>query len=296
MDFGKLTFEEIAGVDFTLPPDPSGNEKRLPGKSSKGKIYFGMPKWGPVTWIGPLYPARTKEKDFLSLYAGHFNAVELNATHYRVWSATGLGKWAEITKDKDFKFCPKLYQGITHRGSLKGKENLVSEFIKGVEAFGKNLGPTLVQLSDSYSAKRKDELFRFLESLPTSLSYFLETRHPSLVNDSELYNFLSHHNIGSVITDTAGRRDCAHMNLTIPKTMIRFVATRTAIDQSRIDAWCEKLKYWLDNCIGEIYFFLHTSDDRDGLNLAKYAIDQFNEICDAKLTPLLLKDEAPKLF
>ena len=35
-------------------------------------------------------------------------------------------------------------------------------------------------------------------------------------------------NMGIVITDTAGRRDCAHMNLTIPKAFIRYVGNSLA--------------------------------------------------------------------
>jgi hypothetical protein len=34
----------------------------------------------------------------------------------------GCAKWAATAADKDFKFCPKMYQGITHRGALENKQ------------------------------------------------------------------------------------------------------------------------------------------------------------------------------
>jgi uncharacterized protein YecE (DUF72 family) len=71
-------------------------------------------------------------------------------------------KWAEKTKNKDFLFCPKMYKGVTHFGSLKGKDFISNEFLRGVMAFEKHLGPIFVQVSDSFSPKRKEELFIFM--------------------------------------------------------------------------------------------------------------------------------------
>ena len=179
MDFGRLSFEEISHVTFTLPPDPAGNEKILAGKPKLGKIYCGLPKWGRTEWVGPLYPHKTKEKDFLSHYVDHFNAVELNATHYRIWGPAGIAKWAAMAKDKDFRFCPKMYQGITHRGTLKGKQLLVAEFIKGIDALEDHLGPCFIQLHEMFSYRNKALLFQFLESWPKEFRLSLELRHAS---------------------------------------------------------------------------------------------------------------------
>ena len=88
-------------------------------------------------------------------------------------------------------------------------------------------GPIFVQVSDAFSPKRKDELFDFLKSLPTDLQFFLEVRHPDWFKKDdireEMFATLKELNMGAVITDTAGRRDCAHMHLTIPKVFIRYV-------------------------------------------------------------------------
>src|SRR5205814_8040342 len=118
----------------------------------------------------------------------------------------------------------KLCHGDTHRGKLKGKDFILNECLRGIVAFGKHLGPIFVQVSDTFSPKRKDESFIFLNSLPIDLQFFLEVRHPDWFGKEEirdeLFSMLKEINIGAVITDTAGHRDCAHMYLTVPKTFI----------------------------------------------------------------------------
>src|SRR5688572_17167866 len=168
MEFGRVPENELNNVDFSLPAEPALNKKILKGKPfKKAKVYVGCAKWGRPEWVGKIYPPKTKEKDFLQHYVQHYNSIELNATHYRIWGETGIKKWADKAKGMDFKFCPKMYQGITHRGSLTGKEFVTNEFFRGIVAFGEHLGPVFVQVSDSFSPKRKVELFAFLKSLPT---------------------------------------------------------------------------------------------------------------------------------
>src|ERR1700741_4920593 len=135
MEFGRLTLTEIDKVDFTLPPEPLRNNKILHGLQAGGKIYVGMTQWGLKEWVGKLYPPKTKEKDFLSHYVKHFNCIELNATHYNLYGSAGIAKWADQARDRDFKFCPKMYKGITHKLPLKGKEFMVNEYMRGVETF-----------------------------------------------------------------------------------------------------------------------------------------------------------------
>jgi uncharacterized protein YecE (DUF72 family) len=263
----------------------------------------GCAKWGRVEWLGKIYPPKTKEKDFLDHYVHHYNSIELNATHYKVYGPTGIQKWAAKANGKDFLFCPKMFQGVTHRGSLKGKDFILNEFLRGIVAFEKHLGPIFVQVSDTFSPKRKDELFGFLRSLPIDLQFFLEVRHPDWFGKEEirdeLFSTLKEMNMGAVITDTAGRRDCAHMYLTIPKTFIRYVGNSLhKTDFSRIDDWINRIKYWLDNGIKEIYFFMHMHDEATSPELTVYLVDRLNKICGLNLQkPKFIKEEhQAKLF
>ncbi|MES1224722.1 MAG: DUF72 domain-containing protein, partial [Bacteroidota bacterium] len=179
MEFGRVSVEQLNTIDFSLPAEPAENKKILSGKKNKdAKVYIGCAKWGQEEWVGKIYPLKTKEKDFLQHYVYHYNCIELNATHYRIWGEAGIKKWADKAKGMDFKFCPKMYQGITHKGSLKGKAFLTNEYFRGIAGFGDHLGPIFVQVSDTFSPKRKTELFEYLDSLPKDLQFFLEVRHP----------------------------------------------------------------------------------------------------------------------
>jgi len=289
MEFGRVPESELYNIDFSLSPEPDFNKKILDGKPAQSpKVYIGCAKWGRTEWIEKIYPKGTKEKNFLDHYVQHYNSIELNATHYKIYGAAGIGRWAAKANGKDFLFCPKMYQGITHRGSLIGKDFITTEFFRGIVAFGNHLGPIFIQVSDSFSPKRKEELFVFLKSLSTDLQFFVEVRHPDWFAKetirNEFFTALSSLNMGAVITDTSGRRDCAHMHLTIPKAFIRYVGNSLhKTDYTRIDAWIERMKYWLDRGLKELYFFMHMHDEAYSPELTVYLVDRLNAACNLGL-------------
>ncbi|MGE5108587.1 MAG: DUF72 domain-containing protein [Sphingobacteriales bacterium] len=300
MEFGRVSENELNSIDFSLPAEPAENEKILDGKKKDAKVYIGCAKWGRTEWVGKIYPPKTKEKDFLNHYVEHYNCIELNATHYKIYGPAGIAKWAEKAKGKDFLFCPKMYQGVTHRGSLRGKEFITTEFFRGITAFGENLGPIFVQVSDTFSTKRKNELFDYLGSLPKDMQFFLEVRHPDWFAQpeisKELFQTLTALNMGAVITDTSGRRDCAHMRLTIPKAFIRYVGNSLHLtDYTRTDSWIERMKLWLDKGLEELYFFMHMHDEAYSPELTVYLVDKINAACGLNLQKPKFVDQG-KLF
>jgi uncharacterized protein YecE (DUF72 family) len=146
MEFGKVDASVLATIDFTLPEDGYFTRHLLPGKRADDpKVYIGGAKWGRTEWEGIIYPPGTKEKEFLGQYVNHFNCIELNATHYKIYPESTIEKWAAAAKGKAFKFCPKVTQSISHYsdlGSVRAKE-LTDQFLQGVTAFGESLGPDL---------------------------------------------------------------------------------------------------------------------------------------------------------
>ncbi len=302
MEFGKISVDELNSVDFTLPADPAFNKKVLKGKPVKNaRVYIGCAKWGRTEWVGKIYPLKTKEKDFLSHYVQHYNSIELNATHYKIYGAPNIEKWSENAKGKDFLFCPKMYKGVTHFGNLKGKEAMTTEFLNGVLAFGQHLGPVFIQVSESFSPKRKDELFAYLETLPTGLQFFMEVRHPEWFAKKEtaeaLFEKLRELNIGAVITDASGRRDCSHMYLPVAKTFIRYVGNSLHdTDYTRIDEWVERIKYWLQNGLKELYFFMHMHNEATSPELTVYLVDKLNKECNLHLEKPAFINAQKQLF
>ena len=289
MEFGRVLPEDLNNINFGLQPDPLFNKEILKGNAqSKPRIYVGCAKWGRPEWVGKIYPPKTREKAFLDHYIEHFNSVELNTTHYKIYGSKAIHKWAAKAQGKDFMFCPKMFQGVTHRGSLKGKNFILNEFLRGVTAFDKHLGPIFVQLSDTFSPRRKIELFDFLKGLPRDVQFFLEVRHRDWFSKEEtreeLFSTLKELNMGAVITDTAGRRDCAHMYVTIPKTFIRYVGNSLhTTDFTRIDDWVNRIRDWLRSGLGELYFFIHMHDEAMSPELAVYLIDKLNDVCGLQL-------------
>ena len=99
-----------------------------------------------------------------------------------------------------------------------------------------------------------------------------------------MFGFLRDHNMGAIITDTAGRRDCAHMRLTVPRAFIRYVGNSLhPSDYTRMDAWVQRMKYWLDNGLQELYFFMHMHDEADSPELTIYLVDKMNKECGLNL-------------
>lgn len=301
MDFGRVPENELSKVNFKLPTEPAMNSSVLKGKKTKSpEVYIGCAKWGRKEWIGKIYPKGTKEANFLEEYVKHYNSIELNATHYKLYKPGDLQKWIDKVKGKDFKFSPKVYQGISHFGSFKDKQFLTDTFLESIISFGKHLGPIFLQVSDKFGPKRKDELFEYLASLPKDVQFFLEVRHPDWFikpTSDELFEKLKKLKIGAVITDTAGRRDCCHMHLTIPKTFIRFVGNSLhKTDFPRIDAWVERMKFWLDNGIQEINFFMHMHDEATSPELTVYLVEKMNKACRLNLIAPKFVDGQSKLF
>ncbi|GAC1495181.1 MAG: DUF72 domain-containing protein [Flavisolibacter sp.] len=275
----------------------------MTSKNSDGfKIYVGCAKWGRKEWKSKIYPPKTSEDNFLEEYAKHYNSLELNATHYKLYSQNQIIAWKTKPKNKDFKFCAKVYKNISHFGSLDTKQKLTQAFINSISSFGESLGPVFLQLSNRFSPKRKEELLEFLKLWPPDIDIFVEVRHKDwfepAVSDA-FFRELKKLNIGSVITDTAGRRDCCHMQLTIPKTFIRYVGNSLHYtDYTRMDAWVKKIKYWKNRGLQEIYFFMHMHDEALSPELTVYFIEKLNKACNLNLQKpqFIENDGCPSLF
>ena len=280
MDFGRLSEDKLGKIEFALPKEPTDN-MRFHSNDRLTKIYVGCAKWGRKEWVGMIYPRGTKDKDYLTQYQQHFDCVEMNATHYRVFTKQTIEKWANAV-GKEFKFCPKFTNSISHYRRLKDCRIDTLAFYDQIYNFGQNLGPAFLQLPDNFSPKTFEGLQSYVESLPTEVDIFLELRNKQWFEDqlikSDLTSFLIDKRVGWVITDTAGRRDVMHLDLTIPKAFIRFVGNSLhPTDYPRMDNWVIKIKEWVDKGIDEIYFFMHMHDEGTTPILTKYFIDELNQ-------------------
>lgn len=289
MKFGAVPEEAISGLDLSLPPDPFMNTLVLTGhRAPAPAVYLGAAQWGDSSWNGRLFPQRTPANRFRQLYPQHFNAIELNATHYRTYPAETLEQWAAPARGRNFKFCPKFPQTISHSNNLQQTGADTEAFLAGLNAFGELLGPCFLQLSEHYAPTKSRQLLQYLASLPAGGTYFLELRHPDWFagkNATEsFYEALRDLSIGLVITDAPGRRDAAHMQLSIPKVMIRFVCNGTHPSSfQRMNTWTQRLQSWISNGLEEAYIFLHPGNEESIPELATYWIRKINAACELNI-------------
>ena len=302
MEFGRVTLKELDIIDFSLPKEPAFNKNILSGKKvANPKIYVGCAKWGRKEWVNKIYPKGTPEKDFLKLYVENFNSIELNATGYKTPTYEQAKAWADKAKGKDFLFCPKLVRFIIPNDNSATLRQNINDFLESSKGFGKHLGPFFLLLMENYAPTKAKTLFNFLHDFPKDNQLFVELRHQEWYSEKknldELLKEFSLQNKGLIITDTAGRRDMAHMHLTVPKTFVRFVGNSLhKSDFTRLDDWADRIKYWLDKGLEELYFFIHMHDEAQSPEIAVYIVEQLNKKCKLNLLPPKWMNDDKNLF
>ncbi|HEY4287286.1 MAG TPA: DUF72 domain-containing protein [Puia sp.] len=304
MEFGRTV--HIEEIDFSLPPDDPVNEllwQRCGAeKQQPVRLYVGCTQWGRTDWVGKVYPKGTKQKDFLAHYLKQFNCIELNTLFYGLQPKEVIQRWASLADD-DFRFCPKMSESISHRLQLRNAQDETKQFIDHISAFGDRLGTAFLQLSENFGPDRAALLQDYLRSLPRDFRLCVELRHKDWFGKdgfkdsaADTCRIMMENNIGTVITDTAGRRDVLHMRLTAPVVFIRWVGNSLhPTDFPRIEAWAHRLRSWMDKGLREIYFIVHNHNELLAPDLEKYAVERFNAICGTSLKPPRLTIEPPSL-
>lgn len=83
-------------------------------------ICIGTCGYSYKEWVGPFYPAGTKDNSMLEYYAAHFNFVEINSSFYHMPRLQLFESIARRTPDS-FKTAVKLFQGFTHEAASDDK-------------------------------------------------------------------------------------------------------------------------------------------------------------------------------
>lgn len=262
--------QSLDGMSWDLPQLSSHSTYLLKKNSEEInpnnlQIYFGTPAWAHKEWIGKIYPARTKASDFLFHYSRIYSSVEFNSSHYRIPTDAQVAKWVEQVP-KNFRFCPKMFQGISHQPLGLADGDLLKTWLRFLESMKKNLGPCFLQLPPSFDYSKKALLHAFLKKWPNEFHLALEFRHPSWFSQGEilplLAEYLQSRRIGVVITDVAGRRDVLHSTVSAPFTMVRFIGNDLhPSDEQRLQLWAERLEQWKTLGLATAFFFLHETDD-----------------------------------
>ena len=298
MDFGRSS--NVNEVNFMLPDDHPETAAVLGGKKQNTEIYVGGAKWGRKDWIGQLYPEGTKQDEMLHYYAKNFNAIELNATHYNIPKPEVVKNWVSQV-DKDFKFCPKVYQIISHRMRLRNALKLSEDYFQRMSLFGDNLGTIFLQMPPNFKASRIDDLIQYLKEVPSGFSLGLELRDISWFDGNSyterLFDVMKEKQITAVITDTSRFRELVHMRLTTPEAFVRFVGNNLhPTDFERLDEWIDRVGQWIDMGLKRLWFFLHQHEEQYTPELAQYCAKQFKDKLGIELRKPGLPGQTEDLF
>jgi uncharacterized protein YecE (DUF72 family) len=122
------------------------------------ELYLGTGGYTNQDWLGLLYPAGTKQSDFLEIYSQHFNAVELNSSYYGIPGGKAFEGMVRKSGARVL-FCVKLHQSMTH--SRDADEALYGQLFESVQPLrdAGMLGPFLAQFPFSFHRTPANRLY-----------------------------------------------------------------------------------------------------------------------------------------
>ena len=242
--------------------------------------YLGCPGWGLPSWVGRLFPQKTRPADFLARYAEVFNTVEGNTTFYALPSAETVTRWRDQV-GPGFRFCFKFPRTITHDRLLHDCAAEVAGFIHRVAPLGERLGTLFVQLPPRFGPAELPILRAFLAALPSGFRYAVELRDEGFFvagpAEDAAVALLRERGVDLVIMDTRGVHASKSLALaavrerkpsmplvmraTAAQPLVRFVPHET-FDENRgfLEPWTKKLAAWIAEG-KRPYFFMHAPDD-----------------------------------
>jgi uncharacterized protein YecE (DUF72 family) len=217
-------------------------------------VHVGCSGWNYRDWKDRLYEGRPP-REWLEIYAGTFETVELNNTFYRLPSLSAVEGWVERTPS-EFIFAVKASRYLTHIKRLTDLNGGVARFWERIEPLeqASKLGPVLWQLPENF--KRDDErLAGALDALPRGRHCF-EFRHESWFAP-EVYDALREHGVALVIGDHPERPFQTH-ELTADWTFIRFHYGRRGrrgnYSVRELEEWKRRIGAWRSNVEVFAYF------------------------------------------
>lgn len=282
MKFGKV--DHPKKIDFSLPDDhPDTSQVLQNSNGASPNVFVGCAKWNRKD-LKNFYPRGIKDE--LEYYATQFNAIELNATFYRNFTADQVQAWYDKTPDH-FRFFPKVQQRVSHLKWLNEFEEPSEEFLASVVNLKEKLGTVFLQMRDNFSPKFFDRLQNFVEWWPEHIPLAVELRHPEWFANGkisgEVHHLLKENNVANVLVDTAGRRDMMHMRLTNHEVFVRYVGANHESDYTRLNDWVSRLKKWTDLGLQNIHFFVHQNEEKASPYLAAHFIQNLNSTIGTKL-------------
>ena len=162
-------------------------------------VRVGTSGYNYPEWRGSFYPVGLPAAAMLRFYAERFTTVEINATFYRMPTATTVAGWAAAVP-AGFVFTLKAPQRITHMRRLRDVDEPLRAFCDVARRLGDALGPLFFQLPPNFK-KDVDRLRDLLVQIPPDLRCAFEFRHVSWFAD-DTYAALRARDAALCVADT----------------------------------------------------------------------------------------------
>lgn len=165
------------------------------------RLFIGTSGWNYDHWQSDFY-AGVKRKNRLRHYAERFNAVEANATFYRLQNKQTFERWYDETPPQ-FRFSIKGNRFLTHNKKLNDPLESISLERQHALGLGDKLAAVLWQLPPNFH-KNIERLRAFCQVLKRwdDTRHVLEFRHASWFDD-EVAETLGQHGIANCRSDAA---------------------------------------------------------------------------------------------
>jgi len=223
---------------------------------SRGRVRVGCSGWVYRDWRGPVYPEGLPQRRWFEHYATRFDTVELNATFYRLPTATAVEHWAEQAPP-GFVYAAKLGAFGSHRMKLRDATSWLPNHLDRICRLGAALGPTLVQLPPRWR-RDTERLDEFLSVAPPSLRWAVELREPSWLHD-DVFDVLERHGAALCIHDLLEHHPWVR---TTDWTYVRFHGPDARTEKyvgryggRRLWRAAERLAEWADDGVDAYAYF-----------------------------------------
>ena len=267
MEFGRL--DDISGVDWTLPPDDPSCADVLGGAPRPVDLRIGVATWSDAGLVARLGGGA---RDALGTHARALPANELNSTFYGD-TEERFTRWGSQVP-RGFLFCPKLPSRISHERVLEGADEEMAAFVERSARLGASRGPLWFALPPFVGPPAFDVLRAFVERWSSEVELAVEVREERWFHGrarADLTALLRANGATWILTDTAGRRDAAHMTLTTRQAFVRFVGNGLdPTDLTRLDAWAARIAAWARAGLERAFVFLHQRDEARTIDLAEH--------------------------
>jgi len=226
----------------------------------KDKLRVGCSGWGYDDWLGGFYPPNTPKSEYLKLYSGVFDCVEVDSSFYRTPGPAMTKAWHRTTPP-GFLFTMKMPKRITHEKKLKGVAENLGWLYASAKELKEKCGPLVAQLPpsikfDSHWALMQD----FVKAFEMTYPHAIEFRHKSWFRE-DVYSLLRDRNVAMVWTENQYLKspadvtaDYAYLRLVGDREITEFKETQR--DRSaEMRTWYKELDERSDSVKGALVFF-----------------------------------------